>query len=176
MFPFISVVRHYEGILASFVSTSSQCFLLLSVFIIIIFQHHWSFLNDDYAARLLFRVYFANISRFSPSHMRAFADSLAGLGLAFTELQVMKLANSFKLFPPMRSTFFDTLIKPDLPMQPELGQFAQVTHWNGDLNGWNLLGISRTLANPLLTHTQNQKSQPWFGWITCVLLSYAFCK
>ncbi|KAF8599131.1 hypothetical protein BDV93DRAFT_526312 [Ceratobasidium sp. AG-I] len=81
------------------------------------------------------------------SNLRVFVDSLSELGLAFTELQVMKLAACFTLFPPRRNHDFSQpygMIRSSPLRFGEIGRF--IYHDDGT-EGWELLGFSRAIQN-----------------------------
>ena len=74
--------------------------------------------------------------------MSAFVDSLVGLGSSFTRLRVIKLAASFKLFPDTRLHQLGTHCDPSSRFQPRFGEFGQVVHHSGKVDGWEPLGTS----------------------------------
>ncbi|KAF8600201.1 hypothetical protein BDV93DRAFT_287035 [Ceratobasidium sp. AG-I] len=93
-------------------------------------------------------------------NLRRFVNSLAGLGLAFTELQVMKLAASFRMFPSPRLQSTGEGSEPIPSFRPEFGDFGQATYHNGELKGWEPLGTSRYLKDTNRTHRSEFSASP----------------
>lgn len=96
---------------------------------------------------MLLDIYDANTTKIDALHMRRFVKSLAKLGLAFSELQIMELADSFQLFPRQRLWHFGQHWKPIPSFQPKFGEFGLVTYRRGELTDWESLGSSRYLRD-----------------------------
>ncbi|KAF8599121.1 hypothetical protein BDV93DRAFT_526306 [Ceratobasidium sp. AG-I] len=101
----------------------------------------WSYNVTDSAASLLFSVILGNLVR------GASIDWFSELGPAFTVFQVMKLADSIGLLPKTRSHSFGDERDPNPPFQPRVGELGRATYHQGDLEGWESLGISRDLRD-----------------------------
>lgn len=94
---------------------------------------------------LLSNIYLKNDNSAMESNLRLFVDTLTELGLAFTKLQVMRLAGSFGMLPEPRAEFFGEGKKPIPSMQPEFGEFGRATYKDGELTGWEALENSHYL-------------------------------
>lgn len=94
---------------------------------------------------LLYSIYFVNKDLIDSLRMRKFFDAVAALGLAFTELQVRKLADSSGMFPSTTNQTYsgDEEIFP--PFQPQFGEYSRATYGGNKLEGWEPLGTGRYL-------------------------------
>lgn len=80
--------------------------------------------------------------------MRPFIDSLTELGVAFTELQVLKLAASFRLFPFREyHKFGHSTGRQMVSSQTKLGYFGRIIRCNTRPTDWRSLEISRCLQD-----------------------------
>ncbi|KAF8602817.1 hypothetical protein BDV93DRAFT_607366 [Ceratobasidium sp. AG-I] len=102
----------------------------------------------DPGAKLLVEIYATNCDVLGPIRLHTFIDSLAKLGLGFTELDVMKLAADFRLFPLSKNErYYDR--GPHLSgLQSYVGGFGRASYsdcklfpWESSM-GWESFGRS----------------------------------
>lgn len=92
---------------------------------------------------LLLDIYQRNRELLHGKRLSRFLDYLQELGPAFTELQVMQIAGSCRLFPPNTLHYFGDNYDPLPSFQSKVGEFGQATYHGGKLVGWKPLGSSR---------------------------------
>lgn len=108
------------------------------------FQYGTDPYRMDHTAKLLMDIYMHNHNLVGPKHMRTFVDSLNKLGRAFTELQVMQIANFCKLFPLCNTDHFVYMLGPERDLElGQVGMFVQLTRLNGRSSVRRLLQSSR---------------------------------
>ncbi|KAF8595817.1 hypothetical protein BDV93DRAFT_548658 [Ceratobasidium sp. AG-I] len=140
----------------------------------------------DPAVQLLMRVYGTNHNVIPPDRLRTFVDSLAELGLAFTELQVLDIAATCELFPFDRFHFFGYDLGQPMPyFQPQVGEFGRACYTEGRLMGWESLKPSRHVQNtpgPEITEAFSKTPIPGGAqWLTyalynpCLYIDFGEC-
>ena len=100
--------------------------------------------SSSYATRLLSKIWCNNISFKLPPTPR-FVDSLAELGAAFNEPQVMGLAKSVGFFPETKSHLFSGDRVPVSLFLVRVGDFGRTTYNNDEPEGWESFGTSNHL-------------------------------
>lgn len=78
-------------------------------------------------------------------HIRNFFDAAATLGLALTDLQVMRIAGSSRMSPFDKSQTYSGTETPFPPFQPQFGEYARATYCGRKLESWESLGTNRYL-------------------------------
>lgn len=91
----------------------------------------------------LIKLYGKNYEPLGPTRLCTFTNSLAELGLGFSELQVTKTAAECGLFPYLKGSFYGSGVSPLPQFQPDLGEFGQANYHNNRLVGWESLRRSR---------------------------------
>ncbi|KAF8593593.1 hypothetical protein BDV93DRAFT_549489 [Ceratobasidium sp. AG-I] len=107
----------------------------------------WYHLDGDVAVSLLFDIYRANCFPIIASNLRLFIESLSKLGLAFTELQVMRLASSFRLFPPGKQHDFTQRYGRISQIPLGICEFGRILYREDEIEDWESLGFSHTIRD-----------------------------
>lgn len=146
MFPWAPIDSRDGGIRVNLVSPHVA--LAISCYSEVRLQSTFQYGTDpyrmDHTAKLLMDIYMHNHNLVGPKHMRTFVDSLNKLGRAFTELQVMQIANFCKLFPLCNTDHFVYMLGPERDLElGQVGMFVQLTRLNGRSSVRRLLQSSR---------------------------------
>ncbi|KAF8595812.1 hypothetical protein BDV93DRAFT_528433 [Ceratobasidium sp. AG-I] len=116
---------------------------------------------SDHAVQSLMRLYAYHRSLLGLEHLALFIGSVHQLRYAFTELDVLNIAASCGLFPPLSAFVFDPASGPMPSFQPQIGEFGRTTYSNGQLVDWEPLGISRHIKN---THLDKRRRYSELDW------------
>lgn len=98
-----------------------------------------------------------NHDSLDPQRWHTFVESLAELGIAFTEFQFVKIAASSGLLPVNTPHIFNRGSNPLPSVLPEIGEFGRVGYHNNRIADWEPLGVSRYAQHMVRTRLLSAK-------------------